>query len=261
MNLGFIGTGTISAAIVRGLGPSFGERGTIHLSPRSATVAAALAAEWPHVRVAASNQAVLDASDVVMLAVRPQVAREVIPPLRFRPDHHVISLIATLSLETLGDLVALARSITKAVPLPAVALGRGATAIYPPDPIAASLFDRTGTTIQVEDPASFDALSAATATMASWFGFAESIAAWLIDNGIPAGESRRYVGAIFDGLAATAATMPGHDFPALAADHATPGGLNEQLLDHLTQEKLFAGVRQGLDAILARIEGRAAPES
>ncbi len=179
MNLGFIGTGTISAAIVRGLGDGFGERSTIHLSPRSKAVATALAAEFAHVHVAASNQAVLDASNVVMLAVRPQVAREVIPPLRFRPDHHVISLIATLSLEALGDLVTPARTIAKAVPLPAVALGRGATAIYPPDPVAAGLFDRTGTAIQVDDPMKFDALTAATATMASYFAFADAIASWL----------------------------------------------------------------------------------
>lgn len=261
MNLGFIGTGTISAAIVRGLGPSFGERGTIHLSPRSATVAAALAAELPHVRIAASNQTVLDASDVVMLAVRPQVAREVIPPLRFRPDHHVVSLIATLSLETLGDLVAPARSITKAVPLPAVALGRGATVLYPPDPIAAGLFDRTGTSIQVADPASFDALSAATATMASYFAFTGTIASWLTDKGVPPSESRRYVAAIFEGLAATAAVQPGDGFATLAAEHATLGGLNEQLLDRLTEQGLFAGVADGLDEILARLKGSAAPVS
>jgi pyrroline-5-carboxylate reductase len=256
MDLGFIGTGTISAAIVRGLGPSFGERGTIHLSPRSATVAAALAAELPHVRVAASNQAVLDASDVVMLAVRPQVAREVIPPLRFRPDHHVISLIATLSLETLGDLVAPARSITKAVPLPAVALGRGATALYPPDPIAAGLFDRTGTTIQVDDPAQFDALTAATSTMASFFGFADSIASWLAEHGVPAEESRRYVAALFDGLVAMTAKQPESSFIALAAGHATAGGLNEQLARHLVERGIFADIDTGLDAILARIRGR-----
>jgi pyrroline-5-carboxylate reductase len=255
MNLGFIGTGTISAAIVRGLGLEFGERAAIHLSPRSESVAAALAFEFPHVRVAGSNQAVLDASDVVMLAVRPQVAREVIPPLRFRPDHHVISLIATLSLETLGDLVAPAQSITKAVPLPAVALGRGATAIYPPDPVAAGLFGRTGTAIQVDDPAMFDMLTAATATMASYFAFADSIASWLTANGIAASESRRYVAAILDGLAATTAEQPETSFAELAVEHATLGGLNEQLAKHLADRGLAADMGSGLDAILTRIRG------
>lgn len=189
-----------------------GAHAVIHLSPRNAAVAAALANEFPHVSIAASNQEVLDAGDVVMLAVRPQIATEVLEALRFRPDHHVISLIATVSLEALAGLVAPARRITRAVPLPATALGKGATAIFPPDPVAAALFDRTGTAIEVDNPEIFDALCAASATMASYFAFADSIASWLTDRGLPAPDARRYVGAIFEGLAATTADAGDQDF-------------------------------------------------
>src|SRR5947209_8756253 len=93
MELGFIGTGAITTAIVRGLGAAFAADGRIHLSPRGAANAATLAGTFRHVDVASSNQDVLDRSDVVILAVRPQVATEVIEALRFRPDHHVISVI------------------------------------------------------------------------------------------------------------------------------------------------------------------------
>ncbi|MDB5705172.1 MAG: F420-dependent oxidoreductase [Sphingomonas bacterium] len=257
MNLGFVGTGTISAAIVRGLGAAFGEGSTIHLSPRGADIAAGLARQFPHVRVAASNQAVLDASQVVMLAVRPQIATDVIGDLAFRPDHHVISLIATFSLETLADLVAPARTVTRAVPLPAVALGRGPTAIFPPDPVAAGLFDRTGSSIQVDSADRFDALSAATATMASYFAFADSIACWLTAQGVAAPDSRRYVAAIFEGLAATAAAASDQGFASLATEHATLGGLNEQLLKRL-DGGLNASLQHGLDEILSRIRAGSA---
>ena len=138
MKLGFVGTGTITAAIVRGLGKDFA--GTIHLSPRNAEISGALAQAFAHVTVAASNQAVLDASDIVVLAVRPQVAGEVLGALKFRAGQQVISLIATASLEMLKALVAPANHVTKAVPLPSVELGRGPTAIYPPDAVTASIF-------------------------------------------------------------------------------------------------------------------------
>jgi pyrroline-5-carboxylate reductase len=255
MKLGFVGTGTIASSIVRGLGADFGEQSSIQLSPRTVQVAAELARQFPHVHVAASNQAVLDASDVVILAVRPQIAREVIAPLRFRGDHHVISLIATLAVETVTALVTPARTVTRAVPLPAVAYRRGATAIYPPDPVAAGLFDRLGSAIQVDRAETFEALWAATATMASYFAFADSISSWLTRNGVEAAQARHYVAALFAGLSATTAAAADQDFPSLAAEHATMGGLNEQLRKRLAGQGLFTGVEDGLDEILLRIRG------
>src|SRR3546814_18499581 len=91
--LGLIGTGTIAAAIVEGLALSGNE--PILLSPRNADIAADLASRFSHVGVASDNQAVIDASDLVILAVRPPLADAVLGPLRFRPDHRLLSLIAT----------------------------------------------------------------------------------------------------------------------------------------------------------------------
>ena len=103
MKLGFIGTGALTAAIVSGLKSVAGNSVSVLLSPRNEEIAAQLAARYPDVRIASDNQAVLDACDTVMLAVRPQIAHDVLPRLRFRPEHHLISLIATLSREEIAD--------------------------------------------------------------------------------------------------------------------------------------------------------------
>ena len=60
MTLGFIGTGTIAAAIVDGMRAAKDDRPVI-LSPRNPDVAAALAPRHANVSNAATNQAVLDA--------------------------------------------------------------------------------------------------------------------------------------------------------------------------------------------------------
>ena len=90
MILGFIGTGAIAAAIVSGLNSEGGARLTIRLSPRNAGVAAGLASRFGNVSVCASSQEVLDGSETVVLAVRPQVAEEVLSGLRFSSDQIVI---------------------------------------------------------------------------------------------------------------------------------------------------------------------------
>ncbi len=82
MRLGFVGTGTIASAMVIGLRAA-GNTDPIILSPRNAEIAADLAGRFDNVQVASTNQAVLDASDLVVLAVRPQIASSVLPELRF----------------------------------------------------------------------------------------------------------------------------------------------------------------------------------
>ncbi len=255
MKLGFIGTGAITAAMITGLSEDWADHDTIRVSPRNATVAADLSNRFRHVEIAASNQAVLDESDIVVLAVRPQVAHAVLSELRFRGDHCIVSLIATLSLEAVSGLVAPALKITRAVPLPSVAHRLGPTSVFPPDPIAMALFDRLGTAIPVESASEFDALSTVTATMASYFAFADGLATWLVRHQVADAKARRYVAAIYQGLARTAVMEPDHSFAALAGEHATRGGLNEQILAYLTDRQVFASLSEGLDAVLHRIEG------
>ncbi|MGH7211159.1 MAG: NAD(P)-binding domain-containing protein [Acetobacteraceae bacterium] len=148
--LGFIGCGTITAAIVTGLNAS-GYDGPIAVSPRNAQVSADLARRFANVTVAATNQAALDACDVAILAVRPQILAAVLPELRFRPDHQVIRLVAATSLAYLRAGPAPAAAVTRAVPLPMVARRQGPTAIYPASPVAKALFDALGSAIELSD--------------------------------------------------------------------------------------------------------------
>jgi pyrroline-5-carboxylate reductase len=257
VRLGFIGTGAITSAIVTGLNAAGISNDAILVSPRNAETAAALAAKFPNVTVAASNQAVLDGSDVVMLAVRPQVADEVLSQLRFRTDHRVISLMAITPLEQVRAMVAPAHTVTRAVPLPLVADCCGPTPIFPPDQVAAGIFNRLGTAIEATSADQFIAFSTSTATMAPYFTFAEEIAAWLVRHNVPAADARRYVGTVFQGLGNIAATTQEHSLAALAGEFATRGGINEQVVAHMKARGAFDALSEGLDAVLERMKAAA----
>src|SRR5260370_34611660 len=84
MTLGIIGVGTIAAAVVEGL-QTTSARSPIVLSPRNEQRASLLASKFAEVQVAPTNQAVLDASAIVVIAARPQIAPTVLFGLRFRP--------------------------------------------------------------------------------------------------------------------------------------------------------------------------------
>ncbi|HTM79255.1 MAG TPA: pyrroline-5-carboxylate reductase [Devosia sp.] len=255
MALGFIGTGTIAAAMVRGLRRA-GNAEPIVLSPRNAEMAAGLAAALNAVTVAASNQQVLDQCDTVFIAVRPQVVDAVMAELRFEPRHCAVSLVATVSLARFAKLVGPAGKLYRAVPLPFVASGQGGTLLYPASATLATLFNQLGRAVVVRSEANIDILTVASATMSAYFASMAVLEGWLIDNDIAAESAHAYLAQLGMGLATAAAVDPAIPYAQLVDDFATPGGLNEQFRKHLDRTGAPQHYRDGLDALLARIRGQ-----
>lgn len=255
MALGFIGTGTIAAAMVRGLRRA-GNAEPIVVSPRNAQLAARLAAELDGVSIAASNQQVVDQCDTVFVAVLPQVVEQVMGELRFEPRHCVVSLVATVSLERLAKLAGPAGQLYRAVPLPFVAIGLGGTLLYPASATLAALFDQLGQALVMRSEADIDILTVASSTMSSAFAAQAAIDAWMVGHGIAPSQSRAYLTQLASGLAASAEQHPEMSLAQLTHDFATPGGLNEQFRRHLDAAGLPEAYSSGLDALLVRITGK-----
>jgi len=250
--LGFVGTGTITSAIVTGLHASPDFSSDIVVSPRNADVAAALAGQFERVRIAESNQAVVDGSDVVFLAIRPQIAEQVLAELRFRNDQHVISLIATYSLRRVASLVAPASKIACAVPQPTVAMRAGPTVVFPPDPLAVSLFGTLGLVVEANSESEFRSLFATTAAMAAYFTLLDTLRSWLVRHDVEESRAHEYIASMFKGLSGVPSQSV-RSFGELAREFKTKGGLNEQFAKHLADRGVFDACCTALDAILERI--------
>ncbi len=255
MTYGIIGVGAIATAIVTGLCERAQDAPAIVLSPRNAERAAELASRFASVRVAGSNQDVIDASSVVLLCIRPHDARSVLAGLKFSKDHAIVSMMAGISIQALQQLVAPAQNIARAIPLPSVAAREGATPIFPATAAASELFDRLGSSIAIPTARAFEATSASTATIAAHFAYLNAICRWLIAQGVSQTAARRQVTATFAGLAAQLQGQE-EDFATLARDHATPGGINEQFLGVLERAGVFDAVDLGLNQILERLAPR-----
>jgi pyrroline-5-carboxylate reductase len=253
MILGFIGTGSIAAAIVEGL-QSTSARYSILLSPRNEATGSRLASQFANVQVASTNQAVLDGSDTIVLAVRPQIAHNVLSELRFRSDHRVVSLIPAVTLEYLKAITAPCAAVTRAVPLPSAARKESPTAIYPADPAIKTMFDELGTTIELDREEEFEAFTAATSIMSSYFFFAETVVSWMQDEGVAAHKAHAFFSQMLRGLAGAAGASPQSSFAELAEEHQTRGGLNEQVLRSLVQAGVFNELDRALDGIRTRLK-------
>jgi pyrroline-5-carboxylate reductase len=255
--LGFVGVGAIAEALITGMCAGGEQRGHFLLSPRNATLSKGLAERFAFVKVAADNQAVIDGSDIVFLAVTPQVAGEVLGAVKFRPGQRIVSLIATFDVARLRPLVAPATSITRVAPVPAVARRLGPLILCPPTAEIVALLEGLGQLIQLNTEPELDALWTVTGLMAPYFGLLNEISLWLTREGVPESEARPFVAALFEALAVTAADRVGEGFDKLRAAHTTPGGLNEQSYRELKAAGWMNLFAQALDLIQARMQGRA----
>lgn len=256
MKLGFIGTGVITEAIVLGALRSDLPIAEIHVSPRSANIAARLAAASPLVTVGADNQQVVDAADMVFLAVRPQIAEEVVRALRFRPEQHVVSLVAALDRPTLFDWIGQPVRLSQAIPLPFVADRQGVTAIYPADADLAAFFDALGSAVQTATKTEYELLGVASAMMGTFFGIQEVSTRWLEKQGMPYAQAKSYLAPLFASLANTAAKPQSPPFDTLREEFSTKGGLNEQVFVDFDRHGGSKALTDALDGVLARIRGR-----
>ncbi|OMQ46772.1 pyrroline-5-carboxylate reductase [Ensifer sp. 1H6] len=254
--IGFIGTGAITDAMVRGLLAEPAAVSQVMLSSRNAEISAKLAADFPAVLVSSDNQAIVDGCDTVVLAVRPQIAEAVIRPLQFRDGQKVISVIAATGRPTLSDWIGADVSLTQAIPLPFVCRRKGVTAVYPPDRETAEIFNVLGSAVECDTREEYDLLAAASALMATYFGIMHRATEWLAENGLPEEKGQAYLAPLFAGLSETALLADKEvDFIEMSREFATKGGLNEQVFRDFEENGGSRSIMLALDRVLARIRG------
>lgn len=255
-NYGFIGTGVITEAIIVGLMRSDLPVSRVTVSPRNPEIARGLAGRFDKVAVASANQAVVDASDIIILAVLPRMAGDIVRGLAIPAEKKIISLVAGTSHATLSSWTGHpATAIVRAVPLPFVATGEGVTAVFPSDAAAETLFNAMGTAVVCAGQNEFDLFAVATALMGTYFGILERAAGWLSANGFTEAKARDVLLPLFGSLAKFADASPALSFAELRNHFSTRGGLNEQVFADFEASGGSAALVKALDRVLERARG------
>ncbi len=251
MRIGFLGVGTISTAVIHALYAADRERFTIFLSPRSAEATRKLATTCPRCIRLDSNQAVIDASDMVVIAMRPQQVDAALRGLVFRADQTIASFVAAMPPSRMAPLVAPATRIAQLIPLPPIALHKGPLLICPAIPEIMAAFAGLGDIVVLEDETKIRIVSCASAIMSTYYEMQNSIIDWAVERGLDRSTSTLYVRSLLEGLAAAGRHVDEADLDALPAEHQTKGGLNERVRAGLMTDDWFAQLRRQLDDIYA----------
>ena len=255
--LGFLGVGTVSTAVIHALCAAQ-EDLRIVLSPRSAQRSDELAVTYPQCTRLGSNQEVIDAADIVVLAMRPQQMDEALTGLSFRRDQVIASFIAGSPPAQIAELVSPAHSIAQLIPLPAIEHRRGPLLICPGIPAIVEVFGGLGDVIVIDDEASIRIFSVASAFMSTYYELQNTVVDWMVSRGIDEATAARYVTSELDGLATVGRATALNDLHDLPAEHQTKGGLNERVRDHMLAAGAFAALRSALDDVYDNAQLRTA---
>ncbi|MEB8386980.1 NAD(P)-binding domain-containing protein [Rhodobacteraceae bacterium KMM 6894] len=239
MRIGFIGTGTIASAVVEGIA---GDGHAIAVSTRNAAHSTRLAGMFSNVTVH-DNQAVVDRSEVICVALVAGVAENVLGALTFRPDQRVISLMAGVSLSDVAVMVAPAQAAGIMIPFSGMAQGGSPFMGYGDTDLLQGLFGGRNTLFAMASEAELDAYMCAQAVLSPAVRMVADAAQWLGARVDDPAQGEAFLRAL------VGSSLASSDCATLLAALDTPGGYNQRLRDHMTDAGMGATLAEGLDRL------------
>jgi pyrroline-5-carboxylate reductase len=257
--IGIIGVGHLARSLVAG----FVRAGTppaIVLSPRNAATSR-LVAERFGATVAGSNAAVVEQSELVLLAARPADVIASAGGLPWRVDQTAVSLAAGIRLSALARAVAPAVAV-RALATTAAEIGESPTCLYPDNAAARALFDRVGSVHAFPDESTYDAACVSGVVYSAFHVVLQHVAEWLEREAVPADEARLLAGSAVRAAAGMTMAHPERSLEQMVREFASPGTLTLAAVEALRTNGALRGLDDALDRALGltRDIGRAAAD-
>ncbi|HSH44175.1 MAG TPA: hypothetical protein VK973_18775 [Arenicellales bacterium] len=192
----------------------------------------------------------------------PHSAREVLTSLSFQERHHVVSIMAEVTLAELRALSPGAASASRVLALPSVARGGAPLPVFPATEAVEALFGQRNSLIVAQSEQELLTFWSITGLLSSVLTVGRVAAQWLEHSGIDKERAEAYSRILFSEVHAL--TEAGFD--AGLEDVSTPGGLNVMMRERLLRAGTKEQLSEGLDDIKQRLfrnidtpDGNAAP--
>jgi pyrroline-5-carboxylate reductase len=257
MRIGFVGAGNMAGGLARGWAAARGESGApeaMLFSDADPGRAKQLADEVGGEAIE-GNVALADSSDLVVLAVKPNILDEVAPDL-VQAGTPVLSILAGTTLKALHealpgiDLVRVMPNLGAQLRQAVLCVAYGERVGKTERVRIAELLAPLGDVIELDE----ELIDAATAIMGCSPGYLALMAEVLVEAGVREGLTEdQALRMVSRSMTATGGLLELHDPGALKRAVASPGGMTEAGLDALEEHKIQETLNAAVDASLERV--------
>ena len=253
MNLGFIGTGQIAKATILGILGSDLKINKIYISQRNKKISSELSKKSKKIFILKDNQEIINKSNWIFLSITPDVGNKILKNLKFKSSQTIINFISTIGISQLKKYIKVKAKIVRALPLPPIALRKGPVPICPANKKVKFFFNHLGTAVEISNEKLFTNLWCMTAMMAPFYENLNTLSEWLSNKGLNKVDAQRYVTSLFFAMSEDAVVNSKKDLKILIKNSQTPGGLNEQALNHLRRLGFYKSLNSAANNILKRL--------
>ena len=253
MNLGFIGSGQISKAVIHGILGSNIKYSKIYISKRNSKISKSLSKKSKKIVVIKDNQKILNLSSWVFLAITPSIGNQIIKKLKFKKKHIIVSFISTIKMKELKKFIKVKATIVRAIPLPPISLKKGPIPIYPPNKKVKRFFNNLGTTVEIKNEALSLNFWTTSSMMAPFYEILYTLSQWLIKKGVKKESAQKYITSLFVALSEDSFNKSS-DLKKLVKESQTPKGLNEQSVKELRKLGFYRDLNKTAESVLSRLK-------
>lgn len=245
MKVGFLGTGTIAAAMVHGI---VKDNHHIWISQRNQTISAELSKQYSSVTLA-ENQIVIDHSDTIIICLLADTARVILPTLNFHSKQRILSAMVGMGFAELVAMVAPAVCEAIFIPFPFIRQGNSPVLVYPKSDTLDALFGKRNELIVVQDESALQSYLAAQAVLSPTVKILYETVRWLqkrVGQGVSA---EKFIRLLVGGYLMADPLDQSEVLAKALRDLGTEGGFNAQLRDHFYELGVYETLVQGLDKL------------
>lgn len=268
MTIGFLGVGNMGSAMLHGIAASelccSGEITGIYAYDANTEKCQSLRQEG--VTVCENEQALCDAVDFLILAVKPQVLADVLDSIRIRPQQVVISICAGISAEMIRSHTLPNAKIILVMPNTPLMLGEGASALAKCDGVskeefalAMKMFATCGVAEEIPEQKMREIIAVNGSSPAFLYLYAKAFLDYAGAEGI---DSKAALSLFAQSMIGSAKmlTDSGYSVDELIRMVSSPGGTTLAGLDRLYEGKLEETVKKCCESCTARAYALAGEE-
>lgn len=262
-NITFIGAGNMASAIIGGLIDSGIATSNITATSPTEDMLRPVSERFG-INTQTDNNAAIRNADVVVLAVKPQIMRDVCQAMQDTTREQqplIISIAAGLNADTIDEWLGGGNAVVRCMPNTPSLVGYGASGLFA-NPVVTSeqrdmatqLMEAVGIVEWVEDEALIDAVIAVSGSAPAYFFLMfEAMEEAAVKLGLPAASARRL--AIQTALgAATMAQRSEYDPATLKQNVMSPGGTTERAIQHMEDAELRKTIADAMQVCAKRAQ-------